>query len=192
MLARFSLLLAALTTSGACAASSRAFDLAALTACNASDTDAATDCMIKHLGKEGVAAIRTDKRFDPAQYAVVSLAFRLDKADSPVAASLARQKLYNRDIAPMILIMLAKDKAGAMSFPRADMQQLAAQLNGEMAQVRANWKPNVNGATRVDMSLCPDLPAKRHPQAVCMKSDEDGTLMIVAPNWSAEEAPRGN
>jgi hypothetical protein len=41
------------------------------------------------------------------------------------------------------------------------------------------------------LSQCPNLPAKGHPRAACVKQP-DGTLVVAKPLWEPEDPVRGN
>ncbi|GAA4018480.1 hypothetical protein GCM10022280_17490 [Sphingomonas swuensis] len=155
--------------------------------------EAATACMVEKLGDEGVAALRTDRDYDPSVYRAVGLTFRLQDARSPVAASMAAKGYYNADIAPAVLITMAQARTrgdGRLN-DQPDLRRMIAMVNEEQVAKRKAWPP-ASAGRRVDLSRCPVTPARTAPGAVCVDSPEHGlsilTPLAAIPGWLAADS----
>ena len=176
-----------LALTAALAALAPADDVAsALAGCAATTTEAATNCMVDRLGKDRLLSIRTDRGHDVATYRAVGLAFALDRATTPVAANMASKGLYNADFAPMILIVLAKHKAGGAPVSMDGLRGLVTMVNQDQAKQRKEWPPADLGA-KIELSRCPDVPQRRASGAVCVEMPAGGFAIVTPdaakPGW---------
>ena len=165
---------------------------AALAGCAATSLDEAAKCLNDHLPPADLEGLRVDREFDPEVYKVISKTWNLKDANSPLSAGLRAEGLDHVALAPAVIISAAQAQHKGERFDLVPWRDLIAQLLADERKARAEWRPPLrNGATRVDLGQCPDLPGKTHPRAACLKH-RDGQLILVKPLWEPEDAVRGN
>ena len=165
---------------------------AALSGCAATSLDEAAKCLNDHILPADLEGLRVDREFDPEVYKIISKAWHLNDANAPLSAGLRTEGLDHVALAPAVIISAAQAQQKGKRFDLVPWRDLIAQLLADERNARAEWRPPLrNGATRVHLGQCPDLPGKNHPRAACLKQ-RYGQLILVKPLWEPEEAVRGN
>jgi hypothetical protein len=164
----------------------------ALAKCTAKSLDDAAKCLNDHLAEADLSALRVDRQFDPDVYQAISTTWNLADPNSPLSVGLRSQGLDHVALAPAIIIAAAQARQKGERFDIEPFRVIVAQLTEGEKKARAEWRPPLRkGATLVDLSQCPNLPAKGHPRAACVKQP-DGTLVVAKPLWEPEDPVRGN